>query len=125
MPCSEGKPNGKVFDDAAKGKDLAVLFSGWQQLREVIFVDTHGHTRAPEIATRYAKWLIKNNTGKAAEPKILFMAGGMASYCNAQCFGRVLLLAPNAFGRLRPFKFYSNVYVTDNCSVTGWPKILT
>jgi len=103
MPCTEGKPNAKVFDDATKGRELAVLFSGWKQLREVIFVDTHGHVRAPEIATRYAQWITKTNTGKAPGPKIFVMTGGLAAYCNAQCFGRVLVNAPNAF-------------------VTGWPK---
>lgn len=104
MPCSEGKPNAKVFDDASKGKELAVLFSGWKQLREVIFVDTRGHVRAPEIATRYAQWLTKNKTGNVAEPKILYMTGGLATYCNAQSFSRVPLLAPNPLGRLRPLQ---------------------
>ncbi|KIW93289.1 uncharacterized protein Z519_05894 [Cladophialophora bantiana CBS 173.52] len=98
LPCAEGKSNATVFNDASKGKDLAVLFSSWKQLRQVIFVDTHGHGRAPEIATRYAQWIgTANRAGVDPEPQIFFVAGGLASYCNAQCFGRVLLNTPNPY----------------------------
>lgn len=100
------------------------MFSGWGNLREIIFVDTHGHIRAPEIATRYAQWLTKTNTARASQPIIFYMTGGLAAYCNAQCFGRVLLNTDNAFGMSRPLKVYLNIRVTDNCSVTGWPKSL-
>jgi hypothetical protein len=100
LPCTEGRSNAAAFDGAVKSKDLAILFSGWKNVRQVLFVDTHGHGRAPEIAARYAQWLGKANTGGDPAPQIFFMQGGLVAYCNAQCFGRVLLNTANPFGKL-------------------------
>lgn len=100
LPCIEGKSNKDAFDRAMCDQRFASICAKDQvgQLNNVIFVDTHGHSRAPEMATRYAQWILKERK-EAGPENIFFLIGGLAAYCNAQSFGRVLLHTPNAFSK--------------------------
>lgn len=98
LPCKEGVSNASVFASATNKAEFAPLFAGREKLHDALFVDTHGHGRAPEMATRYVQWLDSMRVESNKRPRIWYMMGGMHAYCNAQCFGRVVMTTPNPFG---------------------------
>lgn len=108
----EGSNNAKIFDDAvANSKVAGSKFARMFQIQTsgsikrlgattVLFVDTHGHTRAVEMTARYIRWLQSQRANEAitSMPYVAYMAGGMVAFCNAQCFGRAIMNTRNAYG---------------------------
>ena len=103
LPFKEGGSdasqfNASQFKSAVGKSEFKSLFAGRETLRSALFVDTHGHGRAAEMATRYVQWLDSMKLEPGKRPQVLCLTGGMHAYCNAQCFGRVVLNTPNPFG---------------------------
>ena len=107
LPCAEGSSNATQFTTAITKADFSRLFkiqtSGSSKsvhALEVLFVDTHGHGRAVEVTARYLKWIADKHEKKeiTRKPRVAYLAGGMAMYCNPQCFGRAIMNTPNAYG---------------------------